>query len=167
VQLLAPQLIPYLCKPQRLLFDHPEFYIIHDYVTNTYALCTRDLTMIDVDCDQEDAEAISTFRTTYLTWLIEQCEIHRDWKFGVYQTRKGFHVFVLHQICENAEERAQLQLQLQCDFYYTIFTYLIQGCCIRLNAKAKETLPLYPFVGFLGKPLFFVAGVHNKTNPNI
>jgi len=69
---------------------------------------------------------------------------------GIYRSRKGLHVFALHQIFKTREERAEFQLQLQCDFYYTLYTYLRRGCSIRLNPKSDDGWPMYRFVGFLG-----------------
>jgi hypothetical protein len=157
IKLFAPLHLRYVCKPQKLLFDHPEFYIANDYVTNTCAICYRDLTMVDVDLPpvvgddgDEDDESVLDFSANYLAWLIQQCEIHKTWRFGVYRSRKGLHVFILHQVFESRDDRANFQLQLKCDFYYALFTYLRHGCSVRLNAKKGENLPLYHFVGFLG-----------------
>jgi len=91
LQLFAPQFIPYLLKPQKLLYDHPEFYIINDYVTNTYAICFRDLTMVDVDCPDE--QDILEFCADYLEWLIAECEKCRHWRLGKLFPKRLFALF--------------------------------------------------------------------------
>jgi len=171
VRLMTDNFLHFICKPQKLLYDHPEFYIATDYVTNTYVICFRDLTMIDVDLAEDlnvisknkpsqpeiDKEKVLEFCTSYLEWLIDECEHHKDWRFGIYRSRKGLHVFALHKVFER-EERCEFQLKLKCDFYYSLFTYMRRGCAIRLNRKKQDELPLYHFIGFLGS---------GETNPHL
>lgn len=151
VKFMAPYFVDYLSRPQRLLYDQDDLYISQDYATNTYYIAFRDVTMIDVDSAtvSSDATTSDEFCAEYLTWLIEQCVVHPEWRFAIYRSRKGLHVFPLHKVLDR-DERMATQLELQCDFYYTIYTYLLHGCSIRLNRKKKDSFPIYSFVGYLG-----------------
>lgn len=169
----------YICRPQRLLFDCDEYYICHDFPSNTYYICMRDVTMIDIDFNHktdggglvldksdvddviddvddkiEEQEAINeqkvdAFRVEYIKWLVSECDQNRDWRFAIFWSRKGLHVFPVHTILQG-DNRIDMQLRLKCDFWYTIYTYLRMGSSIRLNAKANEQAPIYSFIGYLG-----------------
>lgn len=95
-----------------------------------------------------------------LDWLIKECEKNSDWRFCIYRSRNGLHVFVLHTIFDTCESRANFQLKLKCDFNYTLYTYMRKGCSVRLNAKEGESLPLYHFVGYLGQGKT-ISSLHN------
>jgi hypothetical protein len=165
VKLLAPHFKRYACRPFQLLYDHPEFYIAFDCTAYTYYVSFKNLTMIDVDMPDENKHGATNDKTDnnatknddmvldycskYLEWLVTECEKHRDWRFAIYRTRNGLHVFPLHARFYG-DQRAEFQLQLKCDFYYTIFCYVRRDCPIRINKKRGETAPIYRFVGFLG-----------------
>lgn len=176
LQMMAPYFLRPTCRPFQLLYDDPDLYIVFDCTAYTYYACFRNLTMIDVDIsplsitDQEDeqkndekrAEHVLDSCSEYLKWLIQECEKHRDWRFAIFRSRNGLHVFPLHHSFTDAlEERAEFQLSLKCDFYYALFCYLRHGCAIRLNPKPDEIADgqsIYQFVGFLG---------YGSTNPEI
>lgn len=106
VKIMAPYFLNcVVMKPQRLLFDHQNFYISLDYVTNTYYACFKDLTMIDIDYETEISttkegetstsneietdereEKITIFCAEYLQWLVNECERNFDWRFAIFRT---------------------------------------------------------------------------------
>lgn len=49
------------------------------------------------------------------------------------------------------DDRTDIQLALKCDFYYSVYTHLLQGSSIRLNAKRDDTFPLYHLIGHIGE----------------
>lgn len=143
VKLMAPHMVPAIVKPQRLLVDDDEYYIAQDTLTNTFYICYRRLVMCDVDLDSEEA------KNDYLDWLRHQCEMNPEWKFAVFKTRKGFHVFPLHTLYDDRDAGIEMQLRLRTDFYYTVFTYL-RGSSVRLNPKKGDIAPIYEFCGLFG-----------------
>lgn len=145
VKLMAPYLIPVLCKPQRLLYDADEYYIAQDTVTNTYYICFKELCMIDIDFHSD----VDSHVAKYIEWLNEQCEANPEWRLAVFRSRKGLHVFILHTLFPNKDDMVQFQHKLKCDFYYSIFTYL-RGTSVRLNCKSKDSQPLYSFICNVG-----------------
>jgi len=154
---IAPYFAKIITKPQRLLYDADDYYISQDTVTNTYYICFRTLTMIDVDVDKFEAlekdsskEDTEAFCQNYLEWLAEKCAADRELCFDVYKSRRGLHVFPLHTLFTTSEEKVAFQLEYQCDFYYTIYTHLLSGCSVRLNEKAKDSFPLYKFLCRIG-----------------
>lgn len=191
LKMMAPYFLRAACRPFQLLYDDPEFYIVFDCTSYTYYACFRKLTMIDVDIFDEKtkkstantpkeditttghdaegdrakhAEKVLDSCSEYLEWLVQECEVHRDWRFAIYRSRNGLHVFPLHRyFMDNRDERAEFQLSLKCDFYYSLFCYLRRGCSIRLNPKPDEITAdrggsIYQFVGFLG---------HGETIPEL
>lgn len=148
VKLLAPHFAKPLTKPQRLLYDADELYVAQDVCTNTYYVVMRDLTMVDLDCPR-GGEDVDAFRVSSLEKLVRVCQDYPEWRLAVYTSRKGLHVFVLHAI-HTVEERAQFQLDLDCDFYYVIHTLLLCGSSIRLNPKKDDDTPMYTLVGYPG-----------------
>ena len=144
VKLMAPHFISSISKPQRLLYDDPEYYVAQDTVTNTFYICFRRLCMIDVDFHEGDIEEQ---RNEFKRRLEGMCE--PTWKLAVYRSRKGYHVFPIHMLFDCREEMVEFQLRLGCDFYYSVFTYL-RGTSVRLNRKREDKFPLYKFDNFIG-----------------
>ena len=70
-----------------------------------------------------------------LELLESKLEIMEDFRFRIYKTHNGFHVFVTSLLISHNEELAyELMTNLKCDHYYISFSYKL-GYKIRLSTK--------------------------------
>lgn len=146
IKAMAPSLAEAIRKPQRLLHDDEDYYIAIDNMTDTYYVCYRQLLMIDIDFykDISTPESIIQVFTDY-------CAKHPGLKFKLYKSRNGIHGFLVSQFSDYKDENIlALQLDLQSDFYYVVYSYL-RGWSVRLNKKATDTKDeLYEFLCDVG-----------------
>ncbi len=149
VDLLSKSLHAGIVKPQRLLYDDENYYIGIDLMTNTYYVCYRNLLMIDIDyykegCVSRSVEDLTTIIKSY-------CSNHPKLLFRLYKSRGGIHGFVVsYEHHYRNQESIQLMLDLDCDFYYAIYSYL-RGFSVRLNRKRMDTeAKIYEFIGYVG-----------------
>lgn len=146
IRAMAPSLAGAIRKPQRLLHDDEDYYIAIDSMTDTYYVCYRQLLMIDIDFykDLSTPEAIVNLFKDY-------CSKHHGLKFKLYKSRNGIHAFLVSQPSNYKDENIlAMQLELQSDFYYVVYSYL-RGWSVRLNKKATDTKDkLYEYICDVG-----------------
>lgn len=149
IEMFKTSLSATLKKPQQLIYFDYDFYMASDLFTSTYYICYKNLLMIDVDLDPNGSKEVQN-RDNYLDFIRNYCSKHPEFVFEVYQTRKGFHLFVIHQEFDyKQKDTIKLMLELKTDFYYIIYSY-IRGFCVRLNRKIGESSPIYSYVGRIG-----------------
>ena len=134
-------------KPQRCLYDDRDWYLAIDTYTSTFYVCYRNLMMIDIDYgkgnEYTDSGEIVTRLTAY-------CEKNPEVLMDIYQSRKGVHVFMIHQTYDYHDDSSlELMLELGCDFYYVIYASL-RGWSVRVNAKLGEQIPIYTHLTRIG-----------------
>lgn len=141
---ISKYFIHHFQKPQRLLFDCDDYYIAVDMYLNLYYICFKHLLMLDIDL-------YKTNDNNVLDKIKQFCEINKDYLFDVYKSRNGYHCFLISHISNYKDlNNIQLMLDLNTDFYYTIYTYL-RGWCVRLNKKKNENEnSIYKFVERIG-----------------
>lgn len=167
---LAPSLIRSMVKPQRLIQNDPDYYIAADLRTNTYYICYRNLMMIDIDfykvsvhsseqdkvqVDSPDYQSTINKRLEFLLDLAEDYALLKGLRFRVYRSRNGIHLFLISRSADRKNlADLQVMLDLDCDFYYTVYSYL-RGWSVRLNRKLKEETMSYQYLRDLGdeKPI--------------
>lgn len=145
-----------IIKPQRLLFDHEDYYIASDLLTNTYYICYRDLMMIDIDrYKRTDSDTLEEIKM--------KLGKHPELYFRIFSSRGGYHVFVLNKSMDyKADSSIRLMHELGCDFYYIVYSFL-RGWSVRLNKKEGEekTDDLYQWVGDVVRGVFFSCDIGN------
>jgi len=157
VKTLALGLKSKIIKPQQLLYDDPEYYIAIDLLTNTYYVCYKSLLMIDIDFYKDENYDESTPVTEKVKPILQNlqqyCDKHPNLKFSVYLTQNGVHAFLLSKRMDyKSDEAIQLMIDLGCDFFYIVYSYL-RGFSVRLNKKKREahlTSPLYTHLTDIG-----------------
>ena len=134
IKAMGPSLAGAIRKPQRLLHDDEDYYVAIDSMTDTYYVCYRQLLMIDIDFYKDLATPESIIEL-----FKEYCMRHPGVRFKLYKSRNGLHGFLIsHRSDYTNEETLALQLELQSDFYYVVYSYL-RGWSVRLNKKATDT----------------------------
>ena len=124
IKTLAPGILPVLQKPQQLLYDDPDYYIAIDTYTYTYYVCYRNLVMIDIDfhkldVNESEANGDQPHENDILDGVRDYCQSHPEYRFRVFKSRNGFHLFLVSQAMNYQSDTAlQLMLDLKCDFYY-------------------------------------------------
>ena len=147
VKILAELLLCRIIKPQRLLLDHPDYYVAVDMYTHTYYICYRQLLMLDIDFYKDGQN-----RTVDI--LLQQLETYannKSLRFTIYRTRNGLHVFIINKTFDyTSDEAMQIMLEMEVDFNYIIYSYL-RGWSVRLNRKQGETSKqLYTYIKDVG-----------------
>ena len=140
IGLFRDSLASTLQKPQQCLYSDTDYYIAVDTLTDTYYVCYRDLMMVDIDIPKEsDNNSYSVKDLESLKSMLESyTQRHPEALIEVYQTRNGFHLFMMHRTYDyQSEEAIQTMLDLHADFYYTIYSHL-RGWSVRLNKKYRE-----------------------------
>lgn len=152
VKIFATLMAHTILKPQQLLIDNEDYYIAIDMLTNTYYICYRNLMMIDCDNYKFEGDIIAT--------LVKYPHLY----FRIYQSRNGYHVFILNKSFDyKSDESIELMINLHCDFYYTVYTYL-RGWCVRLNKKRPEQEDiLYKWVGDVVHGIYFPVPDHTTA----
>jgi len=177
IKTLAPSLQKTVIKPQRLHRDDVNYYIATDMMTNTYYICYRTLLMIDIDYYKHEKQRS---KDELLTMIDNYCDQHKDYRFFIYSTRNGLHVFLVsHHMDYKSVQALQIMIDLDCDFYYVVYSY-IRGWSVRLNKKKnEEDDQLYHFITDLGHgkidPLLLklvnlhinLVGVFKDVRPNL
>ncbi len=145
VQLLADVLISKVIKPQRLILDAEDYYIAIDMLTNTYYVCYRQLLMIDIDFYKYKIEEKEILEK------IEAYALKNNLCFQIYKSQNGIHAFLVNKYCDYRDNKyLQIMLDLGCDFYYIVYSYL-RGWCVRLNRKKRDTsAELYQYIKKVG-----------------
>lgn len=178
LHLLKPNLIKTIIKPQRLIQDEPDFYIAIDLMTNTYYICYRTLLMLDIDFYKlkigplaslnngvgdkaphtgggflphgENNRSKGERKREILDDLEKYTVTHPDILFRTFESRNGIHAFIVSKPCDyQNDETSQLSIDLNSDFYYTIYAS-IRGWSVRLNRKKSDQWPLYSFIKDIG-----------------
>ena len=149
VEIMAQTLHRGVVKPQRLLVDESDYYVAIDLMTNTYYVCYRTLMMVDIDYYKEGC--ISRSIEDLMKIFEEYCARHPGLLFRIYKSRGGVHGFLVsHKSDYKTGEAITRMLDLDCDFYYSIYSY-IRGWSVRLNRKKKDTTTqLYEYIGTVG-----------------
>ena len=105
--------------------------------------------MIDVDyykvgCKSKSLDDIIKIFTDY-------CKKNPNLVFQIYESNGGVHGFLTsHSSDYKSKKSIDLMLDLDCDFYYTVYSYL-RGWSIRLNCKTKDIDPnLYKYIKTIG-----------------
>jgi hypothetical protein len=155
IDLFSKSLLSTICKPQRCIRDHSNYYIGCDMLTNTYYICYKNLLMIDLDLYKDDG--INPSLENSLSQLQKYLDNHTSLKFMVYKSQGGLHLFEVSREWNYRDPNSiNLMLELKCDFYYIVYSYL-RGWSVRLNKKNKEIsiinnkMKLYEYVGIYGK----------------
>jgi len=150
VRLLEKSLLSKMLKPQELIIDHDDFYIAIDMFTNTYYICYKNLLMIDIDYYKKDTGENKT-EDQLLQDIIEYCKLNNT-IFRIYRSRNGIHAFLVSKKMDRkSEESINMMLDLGCDFYYTIYSY-IRGWSVRVNKKRSDKSDiLYELIGDFDK----------------
>jgi len=141
-----------LLKPQRLLIDKDDYYIAIDLLTNTYYICYRDVMMIDVDRYKNKDIGVDT-----LDEIKYKLANYPEFFFRIFSSRNGYHIFVINKSLDyKSEESIKLMYDLNCDFYYIVYSYL-RGWSVRFNKKkGEENIDnLYLWIGDVVKGIFF------------
>jgi len=149
VKTLEPGLRQTMKKPQRLLFDDDDYYVAIDMFTNTYYICYRELLMVDIDFYKEKSQQAAkpeSERKEQLEMILkrfqEYCTRDPTLLFRLYSSRNGVHGFLISRRCSyKSDESMQLMIDLKCDFYYVIYSY-IRGWSVRLNKKESDLDPV-------------------------
>ncbi len=162
VQLLADVLISKVIKPQRLILDAEDYYIAIDMLTNTYYICYQHLLMIDIDFYKYKIEEKE---------VLNKIELYANEKglcFQIYKSQNGMHAFLVNKYCNYQDKEViQIMLDLGCDFYYIVYSYL-RGWSVRLNQKKKDTsTQLYQYIKKVGSAkeddyLMKLTSLHNN-----
>ena len=141
VTLLAQSLKNCLNKPQRLIHDDEDYYIACDMHTNTYYVCYKSLMMIDIDY----------YKNNNIDNIRSECIRDNSKLFRIYKSRNGIHAFLISHSSTYTDPNAiNLMLDLDCDFYYTVYSYL-RGWSVRLNRKETDVSDeLYNFIEDIG-----------------
>jgi hypothetical protein len=149
VEIMAQTLSRGVIKPQRLLVDDPDYYVAIDLMTNTYYLCYRTLMMVDIDYYKEGC--VSRSFDDLIKIFEEYCGQNPELLFRIYKSRGGVHGFLVSSSSDYRDGAAITRmLDLDCDFYYSIYSY-IRGWSVRLNRKKKDvSVELYEYVGTVG-----------------
>lgn len=156
IHLFKNSLASTLQKPQQCLYSDTDYYIALDIYTDTYYVCFRDLMMIDIDIPKEktcqdtpihDLPSLKKFLQKYT-------QLNPEALIEAYQTRNGYHLFLLHSNFDYHSDKAmQIMLDLHADFYYTIYSHL-RGWSVRLNKKyhdvGDEDNSIYVKIGRFG-----------------
>lgn len=130
----------HICKPQRLISDNPNYYIAVDLITNTYYICYKELMMIDIDYYKSEVIDIPKLLDNY-----------KNEFFRIYKSRNGIHIFLTSKKMNYYDsESIAIMLDLECDFYYSVYSYL-RGFCVRLNKKKGEDSQLYSLIMTFGE----------------
>lgn len=162
VKLITPSLINHIKKPQQLLHDDLEYYIAIDIYTNTYYVCYKRLMMIDIDFYKSDIQQNIDEIITIFTDYAKQHKL----RFRLYKSRNGVHGFLISEFGDyKSDKYIQMMLDLQCDFYYIIYSY-IRGWSVRLNKKAVEEEMSYNFICDVGDSPT-ISLLENLTNLHI
>lgn len=133
IKAMAPSLAGAIRKPQRLLHDDEDYYVAIDSMTDTYYVCYRQLLMIDIDFYKDLSTA-----GEMVTHFEKYCARHPGLRFKLYKSRNGIHAFLVsHRSDYKADGILALQLELQSDFYYVVYSYL-RGWSVRLNKKTTD-----------------------------
>lgn len=147
IKSMAPSLASAIKKPQRLLHDDEDYYVAIDSMTDTYYVCYRQLLMIDIDFykDMATVESLVVHFEGY-------CVNHPGLRFRLYKSRNGIHAFLISQPSNyKADDILSMQLELQSDFYYIVYSYL-RGWSVRLNKKTTDTKDeLYEYICDVGQ----------------
>lgn len=150
VKLFGPALQNSILKPQRLIYDDDDYYIAIDMLSNTYYICYKNLLMIDIDFYKDNN--VSDI-DTILEPIERYCDLHPTVRFRIYKSRNGIHAFLISSASNNkSEDSINIMLELNSDFYYTIYSYL-RGWSVRLNRKLKEVdmdTVLYTYIKDIG-----------------
>lgn len=121
-----------IARDQTCIKDSHDYYIARDISSNTIYMCFKNMMMIDIDFNN------NIDRDCVLKNLNSFCKNHSDYLFNVFTSRNGLHVFCIsHKMDYTNLEHIQLMLDLQCDFFYTVYAH-IRGWCVRLNRKMNE-----------------------------
>jgi hypothetical protein len=140
VKLFRDSMASTLKKPQQCLYSDTDFYIAVDTYTDTHYICYRNLLMVDIDIPKEsdlDGMAVKDVESLKIM-LSDYNNRNPDSLIDVYQTRSGFHLFLLHRTFDyQTDEAVSTMLELHSDFYYTIYSHL-RGWSVRLNRKIQD-----------------------------
>ena len=138
IKLLSKSLKETMKKPQSIEVDSEDFYIGMDTYTSTIYICFSHLLMVDIDEKLPNLDEM----------LMDYTTLHPNTTFDVYETKKGFHIFdVSRRHDYTSDESLQMMLDLQCDFFYSIYSH-IRGWSVRLNKKNGKCIDgdgLYTF----------------------
>jgi hypothetical protein len=147
IKAMAPSLANAIKKPQRLLHDDEDYYVAIDTMTDTYYCCYRQLLMIDIDF-YKDLAIVQSIVEHFEGY----CKLHPSLRFKLYKSRNGIHAFLVSQPSNyKADDILTLQLELQSDFYYIVYSYL-RGWSVRLNKKTTDTKDeLYEYICDVGQ----------------
>lgn len=149
VKELASFLRSKMIRPQELCHDDDDYYIAIDRMTSTVYLCYRTLLMVDIDFYKNGKEG----KEYTVDELMQQIKDYSQDKytFAVYKTRNGLHAFLISEENSYKDDKSlQIMLDLNCDFYYIIYSYL-RGWSVRLNKKENDTPDIYSYIGIVGK----------------
>lgn len=176
VEEIAKIMTRVIAKPQKLLFDHDDYYVAIDLGLNTYYICYRQLLMLDLDSYKDDIELkdclphclcqvvpapdeiIHPEQKRQHLWRQRSCKDGKSCRlrYRIFKSRKGYHAFVVsHQFDAKSSEAVGLMAESATDFFYIIFSYL-RGWSVRLNRKPDEskTEPIYTYMfdWYMGEP---------------
>lgn len=150
IKLFKNSIISTMRKHQRCLLDENNYYLANDVNTNTYYICFKDLMMIDLDFkDKNKDKSLEDL----LKNIEDFCLTNPEFLFDVFKSNNGIHAFAIHKAYNyNDDNTLQIMLDLDCDFYYVIYT-AIRGWSIRLNKKKTEinkTDNMYQYIKRIG-----------------
>lgn len=150
IKTLAPALSNAIRKPQRLLHDDPDYYVAIDCLTNTYYVCFKTLLMIDIDF-YKDLGTVDAIVEKFRNYVKQHDPTGTKLRFKLYKSRNGVHAFLVTRKSHYTDDAVlQLELDLESDFYYIVYSY-IRGWSVRLNKKAADTSDiLYEFICDVG-----------------
>lgn len=145
---LAPKIRHTILRPQRKLFDDPDYHVSIDQTTSTYYVCYRTLLMVDVDFYKDDS---SSNNKDDIIKKIKEYALDKKLRFRLYESRNGIHAFLISREAnfENPKD-LQLMLDLECDFFYAVYAHL-RGWAVRLNRKVKEEVMKCDLIGDVGE----------------
>jgi hypothetical protein len=189
VKEISPYLVKTLIKPQKPIIISDNFYVANDIITNTMYICYKNLLMIDIDLykqhngndisqmlphclcqieqvinDWKDDEEIEERNIKWNTkkCICENCnsKCSKILRYRLFKSRNGYHAFIISHIFDkNGNLPIQLSIEANCDYFYTIYTY-IRGSCVRLNRKPNEDAPIYTYIGD------YVRGIKMNSSEN-
>lgn len=134
IQLFSQGVKHTMRKPQRVLHDDEDYYIAIDLNTNTYYVCYKNLLMVDIDFYKKEGD----LTTEDIIKLFQKYCKNKPYRFKLYSSRNGIHAFLISQKCNyKQKEDIQIMLDLESDFYYTVYAYL-RGWSVRLNKKRDD-----------------------------
>ena len=146
VRLLAPYFRTIARKPQLLIEEGTNEFVAMDITSKTVYMNLQDILMVDVDNSNSPTPGV------YVQDLHEKCK-SLGVSAAVFKTTRGYHLFLVDRTrVYHCQGSVKLALELGCDLYYSVYSY-IRGWCVRLSPKKSERSdqPLYTYLGVVGQ----------------